>query len=286
VTTFAGRLRLAAGREVSYSGQAPARPSGLRAGWCPPNSNTADLAPMQQRYPGTSYKRLYSKTGLVPWTSGILAMAYAETPMTLLHFSFKTWPVPFADWLDDRPPGLPPFVVTLDHEPEQDPGGSDPTPEQFRQEWRELLAAIAAHRRGGEVIACPTYTEYAATKGEHAATWEQDYGVVSGYDGVGAVGFDVYDTGYPAYRKASAYDFPLRHARKYRRRLLIPERGIGRKGTDDGSAVARAMREECAFLARQPEAWGWGWFYRGGQNLDERGPERQALTDLIAQYGG
>lgn len=257
--------------------------SALQVGWSPPNSTVTDLTAQLAKFPGTKFVTLYSGPGggLPSWTSGILPLVPADATLSL---SIKDWPVGVAAWLSARPTGLPPFYLTLDHEPEQQDSG-DPTPAEFRQEWQELIAALAGHPRRAEVRLMPTFTEYAATEGGNAATWEANFGVVSGYAGVDAVGFDIYDTGYPSYRTPQqAYGFALSHAAKYGRDLIIRERGIARKGTDDGTQVARNMRDQCAYLAANPRVRGWSWFYRGGQILDTRLPEKQALTDLIGEY--
>jgi hypothetical protein len=282
MTTFTGRLRLADGRQVSYSAQAPAK---LLVGWCPPDSTVAQLGPMLAKFPGTKLVRLYSKTTLPSWTSGILPMVGADVT---LHVSFKTWPVNVAGWLTSRPTNRrTPFYLTLDHEPEQQDSG-DPAPAEYRAEWRELTAALAGHPRRGEVMLTPVYTEYAATRGSRAASWYGDFGVVSGFDGVDTVGFDIYNNSTQAYRTASnMFGFALAHARQHGKPLVVAEWGIERIASDDtGSLCAQRMREHATYFAAQPEARALAWFYRGGDNLDTRAPEKKALTDLIAQYGG
>lgn len=282
MATFTGTLRLADGTEVDYSGEAPPR-AGLSVGWCPPNSTVADPGPQLTKFPGTTFVRLFSSTGLPSWTSGILPMVGADVT---LHFSFKTWPADVSAWLSARPASRRrPFYLTLDHEPEQQDGG-DPTPAQFKQEWRDLIETLDEHPRRNEVLLTPVYTEYAATKGADAATWYADFGAVSSYEGVDAVGFDIYNTGYSTYRTpAQMFGFALDHARSHDLPLVVAEWGIERKGSDNGTQCARVMRDQAAYAAAQGVR-GLAWFYRGGQNLDTRAPERQALTDLIAEYGG
>lgn len=259
----------------------------LQVGWCPPNTNLTDLSAQISKYPTTKFMRLYFSAGqgLPSWTGAVLSMVPADVT---LHLSFKDWPVDVGAWLSGRPTNRrTPFYLTLDHEPEQQDAG-DPLPAAFRQEWKDLITALNGHPRRGEVRLTPTYTEYAATKGSNASTWYSNYGVVSGYPGIDAVAFDIYNDGYSSYRTPEQmFAFALAHARQHGRSLVVAEWGIERKPFDpNGTQCAQVMRAQADYLARQPEARGLAWFYRGGDNLDTRTPEKQALTDLIAQYGG
>jgi hypothetical protein len=284
MTTFAGRLTLADGTPVDYAGDAPPR---LQVGWCPPNTNSTDLQAQMGKFPGTKFMRLFSSGGLPSWTGSYLNLVPADVTIQL---SFKTWPQDVSAWLTSRPANRrTPFYLILDHEPEQQDGG-DPTPAQYKQEWQELIAALRGHPRRGEVLLTPTYTEYAATKGSNAARWYPDFGVVSSYEGVDAVGFDIYNTGYNSYRTPEQmFAFALDHARSHELPLVVAEWGIERKGPDAsgpnaGTQCAQLMRDQAHYLAGQPEARGLAWFYRGGCNLDTRAPEKQALTDIIGEY--
>lgn len=283
MTTFAGTVRLADGRHVDYTGQAPSR---LQVGWCPPNTNNTDLTNQLGKFPDTKYIRLFSSTGLPGWASSYLSIPPADAT---LHISFKSWPQNVAAWLDGRPTNRrTPFYLTLDHEPEQQDSG-DPTPAQFQQEWRELIAALQGHPRRGEVLLTPVYTEYAATKGSNASRWYPDFGVVSSYEGVDATSFDIYNTGYSTYRSPEQmFGFALAHARAHSKPLVVAEWGIERKGADAsgsnaGTQCAQVMRDHATYAAAQGIR-GLSWFYRGNCHLDNRLPERQALTDLIGAY--
>lgn len=262
----------------------------FQVGWSPPNSNPTDLNAMLAKYPNTKLVTLYMApgAGLPSWTSGLLAAVPRDATLSL---SVKDWPLNVAGWLAGRPASwTTPFLFTLDHEPEQQDSG-DPTPIEFQEEWQDLCESLAGHSRRSEILLTPCYTEYAATlNAEIAPNWLRDFGCVSSFEGIDAVAFDIYDTGYAAYRSTQqAYAFALAHARSAGKPLLVRERGISRKGADAsgpsaGTACAQAMRDQCAYLNAQPDVLGWSWFYRGGQILDSRLPEKQALTDMIAQY--
>lgn len=270
-------------------------------GWCPPDSTVAEVQRMATRYPRPRVMRLYSGAGkgLASW-SGLLAQVPANT---VLHYSFKDWtaasPTAIRDWLSARPTSRRGVVdvVTLDHEPEQQDSG-DPTPAEFRREWKELVDALADHPRRREVWLVPVFTEYAARR---QASWWTDFGVVAGYPGVDAVGFDIYDTGYERYRTpVERNDFALATARKVGKPLLIPEWGIQRKLTlksgaaydRDGTVCAQAMRDNMTYLRAQPDVPLAAWFHRGDCNLAAtltgpdgrtyvRDRERAAFADLM-----
>jgi hypothetical protein len=242
---------------------------------------------MLNKFPGTKWITLFIPPGgaLPSWTTGMLSLIPRDATLSI---SIKDWPSNVAGWLAARPVSwVTPFYFTLDHEPEQQDSG-DPTPTEFQAEWRELGESLRGHERRAEIRLTPTYTEYYAVRNE--TTWLRDFGVVSGYQDVDAVAFDIYDTGYSSYRTTEeAYAFMLRHARTVGKPCFVRERGIERKGADAsgpnaGTVCAANMRAQAQYLADQPNVVGWSWFYRGGQILDTRLPEKQALTDLIAQY--
>lgn len=272
-------------------------------GWCPPNTTTADTTAMLARYPQPQVMRLYTGAGggLASWTSGPLSQVPAGCVM---HYSFKDWtaassPAAIRSWLSARPTSRRGVVdvLTLDHEPEQQDSG-DPTPAQFRQEWQELVAALADHPRRAEIGLVPVFTEYAARR---SATWWADFGTVSALAGVDAVGMDIYDTGYERYRTVvERNDFALSQARRVGKPLIIAEWGIKRKPTlnngtvydPDGILAAQAMRDNMAHLRAQPDVPLVEWFYRGDCDLNAtltypsgqtyvRTAERAAFTDLM-----
>ncbi|WP_405094979.1 hypothetical protein [Micromonospora sp. NBC_01412] len=246
-------------------------------GWTPPESSVAAIQAMLARYPRPRMVRLYSGpgVGLESW-SGLLAQVPVDCA---LHYSFKDWAAGTSaaavrDWLSARPASRRRVVdlVTLDHEPEQQSGG-DPAPAAFRQQWQELVGALAGHPRRREVWLVPVFTEYAARR---QASWWADFGVVAGYPGVDAVGFDIYDTGYERYRTpVERNEFALAQARRAGRPLVVPEWGIRRKPTlddgtpydPDGAVCAQAMRDNMAHLRAQPDVPYVEWFYRGDCDL-------------------
>lgn len=248
-------------------------------GWCPPTSTVTDLNYMLTNFRGDTI-RLYSSagSGLQSWTGALFS---ALPPSSILAYSFKDWPVDISTWLFNRPSNwTTPFYLCLDHEPEQQTGG-DPTPAVYKQQWQELINALAGHPRRNEVRLCPIFTEYYARRN---STWESDFGVVCGYSGIDAVGFDIYDSGYSSYRSVTERnDFALSIARKYNKPLIIPEWGIERKSSDtDGTQAAQAMINNINYLRQQPDVPYVQWFYVGGDNLDTRGPEKQAFIDIMA----
>lgn len=286
-------------------------PDPLILGYSPNNSTTADLTDILGRYPNPKLVRLYSGVGegIAAWTDPVISMV----PNTaVLWYSFKDWdattsPQQIRDWLTAKPAARADTrtLLTLDHEPEQQDAG-DPTPAQFRQEWQELVAALANHPRRGELWLVPIFTEYNARRD---AAWWADFGVVASYTGVDAIGFDVYDTGYERYRTTTERnDFMLSQARRVevKKPLVIGEWGIKRKpslnsGADydlTGSLAAQAMRDQMTYLRQQPDVAYVSWFYRGFLRLhttltyDGTGPhagetyvrdtERAAFVDLLA----
>ncbi|GAA2708431.1 hypothetical protein ACFY2R_06600 [Micromonospora olivasterospora] len=301
--TLTARVRDAAGNATASTTtltvQAP-----LALGWCPPQSSAASVQAMLARYPRPRSIRVYSGSGagLESWSSGALAQVPADCAA---HYSFKDWssatsPTAVRDWLSARPVARRQVVdlLTLDHEPEQQ-NGDDPTPAAYRQEWQELVAALAGHPRRREVWLVPVFTEYYARR---TATWWADFGVVSGYAGVDAVGFDIYDAGYERYRTpVERNDFALAQARRVGRPLVVPEWGIKRKPTlnsgvaydPNGTLCAQAMRDNMTHLRAQPDLPYVEWFYRGDCNLDAtltypsgqtyvRDAERAAFVQLTA----
>ncbi|MFF0822403.1 hypothetical protein ACFYUR_18735 [Micromonospora haikouensis] len=298
-----GRVRDAAGNTTVTATTITVEARSTLLGWCPPDSTVTDIQRMAARYPQPRLMRLYSAPGkgIAPWSSGMLAEVPAQT---VLHYSFKDWsrttsPALIRDWLSARPAARRGVIdlVTLDHEPEQQDSG-DPTPAEHRQEWKELLEALADHPRRREVWLVPVFTEYAATR---SASWWTDFGQVATYPGVDAVGFDIYDTGYERYRTpAERNGFALATARRVGRPLVIPEWGIQRKpalksGTTydlDGAICAQAMRDNMAFLRALPDVPYVAWFYRGNCDLHAtlaypsgqtyvRDRERAAFVDLM-----
>ncbi|MCX4473744.1 hypothetical protein OOK41_26145 [Micromonospora sp. NBC_01655] len=248
-------------------------------GWAPPASSVAALQAMLARYPRPRTVRLYSGpgAGLESWSSALLAQVPADCA---LHYSFKDWTAGTSaaavrDWLSARPANRRRVVdlVTLGHEPEQQSGG-DAAPAAFRQQWQELVGALAGHPRRREVWLVPVFTEYAARR---QASWWADFGVVASHPGVDAVGFDIYDTGYERYRTpVERNEFALAQARRVGKPLVVPEWGIRRKPTlndgtsydPDGVVCAQAMRDNMAHLRAQPDVPYVEWFYRGDCDLD------------------
>ncbi|MEV5819296.1 glycosyl hydrolase [Micromonospora haikouensis] len=276
ICDYAGHMTVAATTVTVQS-----RPALL--GWSPPNSTPADLSAMLTRFPQPRLLRLYTGAGggLASWSGSLLS----GTPRNAtLIYSFKDRPASLdvAGWLSARPVSwTAPIYLCWAHEPEQGPTAGDPTPDEFRQGWRDLIAALAGHPRRSQVRLLPVFTEYAARR---AGTWWADFGQVAALAGVDAVGFDIYDTGYPAYRTpVERNDFALAAARRAGKPLVIAEWGIARKGFDaDGTLCAQAMRDNMSHLRRQPDVAAVSWFYRGDCNLDNRTPERQAFVELMA----
>ncbi|MFI2663273.1 glycosyl hydrolase [Micromonospora carbonacea] len=298
-----GRVRDATGNTTVTATTVTVQDGSTLLGWCPPDSTVTDIQRMATRYPQPRLMRLYSAPGkgIAPWSSGMLAQVPVDT---VLHYSFKDWsrttsPALIRDWLSARPAARRGVVdlLTLDHEPEQQDSG-DPTPAEYRQEWLELLEALADHPRRREVWLVPVFTEYAARRNN---AWWQDFGQAAAFDGVDAVGFDIYDTGYERYRTpVERNDFALAQARRVGRPLVIPEWGIQRKPTlksgaaydPDGAICAQAMRDNMAYLRAQPDVPDVAWFYRGNCHLDAtltypdgrtyvRDRERAAFVDLM-----
>lgn len=305
------RLRNKRSGVLSNAVTATATVGSVPLGWSPVGSNPTDLADMLARYPNPKLVRLYLEAGDGPPTwSGILSMVSATTPIWV---SFKDWdpvtsPQKLRDFFTNRPTARKGVVdrVTIDHEPEQDPGGSDPLPADFRREWQELGAAVRGHPRRSEFKLVPVFTEYYARR--NAATWWTDLGIVASYPDVDEIAFDVYDSGYPAYRTITERnDFMLSQARRaeVKKPLSIGEFGIKRKpstnsGADydiDGALAAKAMRDQMAYLRTQPDIGVVSWFYRGFLRLHiqqtyDTGPhagqtympeaERLAFIELMA----
>lgn len=258
----------------------------------------AGIDNMLSLYPNPKLMRLYSApgAGIASWTSGMLTKVPNNC---VLWYSFKDWnsatsPPLLNSFLTNRPATRSGIIdwVTINHEPEQQTG-SDPLPVDFRRIWQEVIAAIASHPRRSEIWLVPVFTEYYAKRN---ATWWNDFGIVSSYAGINAVGFDIYDTGYSTYRTAvERNEFPLQIARRsdVNKPLGVAEWGIARKPSIDstGSVAAQAMRDNMAYVRQQSDARVVSWFYRGELILDQpvtsdgvtftRTLEQQAFRDLM-----
>ena len=310
--TLTGRVTDKAGNYATKTTTLTVNTPSVPLGWCPVNSNPTDLADMLARYPNPKLVRYYKDpgAGLPSWSE--VSQVPATTP---IWFSFKDWdpvtsPQKVRDFYAARPTARKNAGtvdrLTIDHEPEQDPGAGDPLPADFQREWQELGAAVRGHARRSEIKLVPVFTEYYARR--NATTWWTSYGIVASYADVDEIGFDVYDTGYPSYRTVTERnDFMLSQARRaeVKKPLSIAEWGIKRKpstssGADydlTGSLAAQAMRDQMAYLRTQPDVGVVAWFYRGFLRLHlqqtyDTGPhtgetympdaEKQAFIDMMA----
>lgn len=257
-------------------------PAELLVGWSCPISN---LASRLRQFPGTKYIRIFRQAG-----QGLPTWAQLE-PIpgdVTVHLSVKDRGLPIGDWLSSRPARwTAPLLFTLDHEPEQQDGG-DPTPAEYVDEWAELCDSLADHPRREQIVLTPTFTRYAAEVGSDRDAWYQDFGRVVEL-AVDAVAFDVYNSGSTYQTSAQMFAWAVGFATQHGLPLYIAEWGRERKGGDDGTVCAQRMRDDVAYLRRQPQAFGIAWFYTGGDNLDTganggpRTPERQALAELIQE---
>lgn len=257
-----------------------------KLGWSPPNSTVADMDAMLTKYPNPKVVRLYSGSGagIQSWTGSLFNKVPRDAT---LIYSIKDWPLGtnLATWLSSRPADwTTPFYFCWAHEPEQGTANGDPAPADYQQGWKDIIAQLAGHPRRSEIILVPVFTEYYAKRNE--TTWWRDFGIVTTYSGIGAVGFDYYDTGYSSYRTAvERNEFPLKIARRsdVQKPVVIAEWGIARKSSDTtGSLAAQAMRDNMNYLRQQADVKPVSWFYRGDCILDDRAPEKQAFIDLMA----
>ena len=138
-------------------------------------------------YPGTTAVRVFVGAGkpLPAWDGPVLGPI---PPGVLIHVSFKTFDIPAVErWLMAMPPDHAPIILTYAHEPEQGTAAGDPTVEQFRTRWAELVAALADHPRRQDVLLVPVYTRY---------WWQAHPGDLRWLvPMVDAIGWDIYNNG-------------------------------------------------------------------------------------------
>lgn len=277
VTTMRGTTMLSA--PVTFADR-------MAVGWCPPNSTAPDVTTMFAKFPETPVVRIFREPGdgLPAWNS---ALMNAIPPHVRVVLSVKETAAVLAAALDPWARLMPADRVPIDviawHEPEQQTGG-DPTPAAFQAGWRQLLTAADGKPWRPRVRFGPAFTEYAATKGDNAPTWYTDFGIVGTYPGIDFVAFDIYRTGYSTYRTpVQKFAFSLGYADQVDKDLIVAEWCTGQRTSNDptGEICARSMVDQATYLATQPRAQALLHFYRGGCNLNDRGPEREALYRLI-----
>lgn len=255
--------------------------SRLRIGWsCPLD----ELASRYTMFPGTKFVRIFMGPGegLPPWSAFSMLANDVQLQVSVKERGLN-WPA----WIASRPARFTVDTIgTIDHEPEQQDSG-DPSPAEFWDEWRELCA-----QAGGidKLILAPTFTRYAAEKGADRATWYQNFGRVVELDGIGAVGWDIYNYANDRYlTSAEMFDWCADFAEARNLDMFVSEWGRRRLSFDNGTQCAQRMHEDAAY-ARTRRIRGMSWFYKGSDNLDTAGtggtprlPERNALAKLIQE---
>jgi hypothetical protein len=225
-------------------------------GWCPAGRTVAEMLAM---YPGTTAVRIFVGAGkpLPTWDGPVLGPIPAGV---MVHVSFKTWDVPAVErWLTAMPAEHAPIILTYAHEPEQGTAAGDPTVEQFRTRWAELVAALADHPRRPDVLLVPVYTRYWWQAHANDLRWLVPM--------VDAYGWDVYNDG-PTYRTPDdLLTIPRDIAKRTGLPYLIAELGGVRLASDkDGAGRAKWMRDMVAAAATDG-AWTVCWFHKGNSDL-------------------
>lgn len=281
MTTFTGRLRLADGRQVDYSGTAPAKHSFLLGMTSPPGTAHNQMV---AAFPGLELTAEFGpnspNTTLPPWGSG----KQGNFP-GLFWFSWKAAPTLVGPWLDSAPPNAEPFYLTWHHEPH-----GDMTPALYRQNAGIALDIIESHPRRDLVLGFgPVVTRWwlANSNGNPADWW---------VDGMSVYGIDSYNdndanasTGYrtPAAQFTKVRDF----ARSKGVPWGVREWGK-KRGTWDPSGQGRcdAMEADVEWCQAQGDCVGMAWWNFGDVPPSSKiigiEPEQTVFRQLLAQYGG
>lgn len=285
MTTFSGRLTLADGTEIDYTGDAPPQ---TRLGMCPVNSTSVtDIRAVFQRFPATKTLRFFSAGNFVPWDSPLFAAIPAGVHLV---YSVKgvglNWQQAFTT-LPTRWFGLIDFI--WQHEPEQQDSG-DPTPAVFQAEWRKIGQAAAAHPLNDKFRVGPCFTEFRArADGE---TWFNQFGVVGTYEGINRAGFDIYNTGYPQFTNyrtpAHISEIPFAYADRTGLQVSVDELGLARKNDPNGTICAQSLPGIYERLQTRCRTVTWfdrGACYLGDSPTDPAGrrPEYAVMADLIEE---
>lgn len=223
--------------------------------------------------------------GIMAWDSPILA---ALPDDVTLIYSVKDWPVDVYGWLSKRPTRFTkPVFFCVDHEPEQGPTKGDPDPATYQAQWRDCITKLANHPRRSEILLTPIFTEYYAKK--YPGTFESNFFVVASYEGIDAIGFDIYDTTYAEYRTAEERNrVPLMYARRVDKPLVIAEWGIEDKTYDTNDTIRPiVIRENMYYLRSLPDnrVKAVAWFHTGGDALYNQPNSQTAFKQMIAGNG-
>ena len=268
---------------ANYTIGTPPPASTALLGMCPVSSTSvADLKAIWQRFPKVNTVRFFSGGTFVPWGSTL----WAAIPTSIKRIAYSTKTRESNDainsyWnsMPERFRGIIEWII--DHEPEQDPGGSDPTVAEFKAEYQQIGQLRLAHPRKADWNFGPTFTEYRANlDGE---TWWNNYGIVGTYPGVNRVGYDIYDTGYeqefpnsyrtPQHMFGGLFTYRARVNQTATDGVLrtanVDEWGIARDADADpiasqGDDAAAAMAAHWNYFKTQPGAGTLNWFDRGG----------------------
>lgn len=231
--------------------------------------------------------------GVMAWDAPLLQELDDDC---VLVYSFKDWPLEphiFELWMDTKPKDRFPKVYwCLDHEPEQGPASGDPAPDAYRQQWAEALNIHAVHPRRDEFIPTPIFTEYYARKyrakpnPKTKDTWFNDFGQVLGLNGIGAIGFDIYDNHESSFRTPEERnEIPLHYANLMQLPLIIAEWGIAEKPLEDpqGNLSAKAIRDNVEYLRNQvkQEVPLVLWFHNDEWSLDDRPLSQEAYMQAV-----
>lgn len=261
----------------------PEEASPVNLGWNVDGGKLEGYNRLKSLYGDPDVVRVFSgpTKGIMPWDSPILSAL--PNDVTLIY-SVKDWPVDVYGWLSKRPGRFTkPVYFCVDHEPEQGPTRGDPDPATYQSQWRDCIAKLANHPRRSEIILTPIFTEFYAK--DKPSLFESNFFVVASYEGIDAIGFDVYDESSPRYRTAEERNrIPLMYARKVDKPLVIAEWGIQKKSYDDDTQRSIVIRENMYYLRSLPDnrVKAVAWFHTDGWALDGSPTAQTAFRQMIS----
>jgi hypothetical protein len=277
----------------------------MLTGWCAGvRGGEGEAAAMRRQvkmYPGTDVVRSFFESG-----QGLPASAWTDPNTDLANSPVDadvivSWKDPVVDaaafvaaWEATNRTGR--LILVPHHEPEQGSGG-DPTVAVFRASWTWLREQVGEHpaRRAGRLLLAVCYTLVWVRRVDPATgrrvndwrTWWPDHEATA----VDLVLGDwyVYDPASKTPWKPGRYE-PAATALAIMLEISTATGKPWGLGEINHERIASdATGQACAAWYRATHAWAaahgcsvWCHFHRGGGDLTNRGPEQQALRELIA----
>jgi hypothetical protein len=279
----------------------------MPTGWCPgvrivdgvEELETVAMRRQLDMYPDTKAFRIFigPTFGLPPaaWTDPLhpLSMVPRDADVIVSWRDFDVDAAAFVEaWRAAGHCGR--LILVPYHEPEQQTGG-DPTPEQFRAAWSSLAEQVGGHpcRRSGRLLLAVCYTLVWARRLDENGQRLNDWRIWWPEHVARHVDLILGDW-YP-YDPTSATPFRPTEYQAPESALAIIKEMTSATGKGWGIAEINHMRvpsdptgDACAAWYRQIHGWArengctiWTHFHKGGGDLENRLPERDALRDLI-----